>query len=59
MAVPDIAAPGMTGGPEQTIGFFDTINDTSTTFTAADITVVYRPMGRTSPFAPGVFIARR
>lgn len=30
--------PGMAGGPAQTLGFFDSINVTSTTFTATDVT---------------------
>lgn len=36
--------PGMTGGPAQTLGFFDTINDVSATFTAADITALLAAM---------------
>ena len=37
-------APGMAGGPEQTLGFFDTVNATSTTFLAADVTALLLAM---------------
>jgi hypothetical protein len=36
--------PGMTGGPAQTLGFFDAVNATSTTFTATDITALLLAM---------------
>ena len=41
-AVPPM--PGMNGGNQQTLGFFDSANAVSSTFTAADVTALLAAM---------------